>query len=85
MTTGRRYGGPEALTAGLVDSAVSAAEVLTEAIELVRHLAGKDAETLVAIKATMYATGSRPSPCRAAVSRSCTRTRTRALPECARH
>ena len=56
MTTGRRYGGPEALTAGLVDSAVSDAEVLTEAIELVRPLAGKDARTLGAIKATMYAT-----------------------------
>ena len=56
MTTGRRYGGPEALTAGLVDAAVSDAEVLTEAIELVRPLAGKDAETLGAIKATMYAT-----------------------------
>jgi enoyl-CoA hydratase/carnithine racemase len=55
MTTGRRYGGPEASTAGLVDLAVPEAEVLTRAIELVRPLAGKDPGTLGAIKATMYA------------------------------
>jgi enoyl-CoA hydratase/carnithine racemase len=55
MTTGRRYGGPEALTAGLVDLAVPEGEVLTQAIELVRPLAGKDPSTLGAIKATMYA------------------------------
>lgn len=55
MTTGRRYGGPEAFTAGLVDLAVPEAEVLTRAIELVRPLAGKDPGTLGAIKATMYA------------------------------
>lgn len=55
MTTGRRYGGPEALTAGLVDLAVSEAEVLPQAIELVRPMAGKDPHTLGAIKATMYA------------------------------
>jgi Enoyl-CoA hydratase/isomerase len=34
MTTGRRYGGPEALGAGLVDLAVPDAEVLTKAIEI---------------------------------------------------
>jgi enoyl-CoA hydratase/carnithine racemase len=55
MTTGRRYGGPEALAAGLVDLAVPEADVLTQAIELVRPLAGKDPGTLGAIKATMYA------------------------------
>ena len=55
MTTGRRYGGPEALTAGLVDLAVPEAEVLPQAIELMRPLAGKDSDTLGAIKATMYA------------------------------
>jgi Delta3-Delta2-enoyl-CoA isomerase len=56
MTTGRRYGGPEALAAGLVDLAVSEAEVVTNAIDLVRPLASKDPDTLGAIKATMYAT-----------------------------
>jgi enoyl-CoA hydratase/carnithine racemase len=55
MTTGRRYGGQEALTAGLVDLAVPEAEVVTRAIDLVRPLAGKDPGTLGAIKATMYA------------------------------
>ena len=55
MTTGRRYGGPEALAAGLVDLAVPDAEVLTKAMELIRPLAGKDPGTLGAIKATMYA------------------------------
>jgi enoyl-CoA hydratase/carnithine racemase len=55
MTTGRRYGGPEAFAAGLVDLAVPDAEVLTTAIELVRPLAAKDPGTLGAIKATMYA------------------------------
>ena len=55
MTTGRRYGGPEALAAGLVDLAVPEAKVLTNAIDLVRPLADKDPGTLGAIKATMYA------------------------------
>jgi enoyl-CoA hydratase/carnithine racemase len=55
MTTGRRYGGPDALAAGLVDLAVPDVEVLTKAIELVRPLAEKDPGTLGAIKATMYA------------------------------
>jgi enoyl-CoA hydratase/carnithine racemase len=41
--------------ARLVDLAVPEAEVLTQAIELVRPLAGKDPGTLGAIKATMYA------------------------------
>jgi enoyl-CoA hydratase/carnithine racemase len=55
MTTGRRFSGPEALTARLVDLAVPEAEVLPKAIELVRPLAGKNPGTLGAIKATMYA------------------------------
>jgi enoyl-CoA hydratase/carnithine racemase len=55
MTTGRRYGGTEAPSSGLVDLAVPEADVLTQAIELVRPPAGKDPATLGAIKATMYA------------------------------
>jgi enoyl-CoA hydratase/carnithine racemase len=55
MTTGRRYGGQEALAAGLIDLAVPEAEVVPQAIDLVRPLAGKDPGTLGAIKATMYA------------------------------
>ena len=45
----------EALAAGLVDLAVPEAEVVTQAIELVGPLAGKDPGTLGAIKATMFA------------------------------
>ena len=55
MTTGRRYGGAEAQSAGLVDLAAPEAEVATQAIELVRPLAAKDPATLGSIKATMYA------------------------------
>jgi Delta3-Delta2-enoyl-CoA isomerase len=55
MTTGRRYGGAEAQSAGLVDLAAPEAEVATQAIELVRPLAAKDPATLGTIKATMYA------------------------------
>ena len=55
MTTGRQYGGNEAPAAGLVDLAAPEAEVVTQAIDLVRPLAGKDPGTLGAIKATMYA------------------------------
>jgi enoyl-CoA hydratase/carnithine racemase len=54
MTTGRRYGGGEAATAGLVDAAVEAAQVLTTAVERVRPLAGKTPATLGAIKTGMY-------------------------------
>jgi enoyl-CoA hydratase/carnithine racemase len=73
MTTGRRYGGTEALSAGLVDLAVPQADVLTQSIELVRPLAGKDPATLDAIKATMYVAAitalhqARRSRCRDAV------------------
>jgi enoyl-CoA hydratase/carnithine racemase len=55
MTTGRRYGGQDALVAGLVDLAVPETEVVTQAIDRVRPWAGKDPGTLGAIKATRYA------------------------------
>lgn len=54
MTTGARLGGPEALAAGIVDGVASEAGVLDAAIAKVAHLTGKHAETLGAIKATMY-------------------------------
>jgi enoyl-CoA hydratase/carnithine racemase len=55
MTTGRRFGGPDALAAGLVD-AVGGIESLPEvAARLVRDLAGKDRGTLGRIKSTMFA------------------------------
>ncbi len=55
MTTGRRYGGEDALAAAIVTEAVAADEVLARAVELVRPVAGKDAATLGTIKQRMYA------------------------------
>ena len=54
MTTGRRYGGSDALVAGIVDEAVEQERVLPAAVERARPLAGKAGETLGAIKAQMY-------------------------------
>ncbi|MEY7972000.1 enoyl-CoA hydratase/isomerase family protein [Saccharomonospora xinjiangensis] len=56
MTTARRFGGPEAEHAGLVDAVVAESELLDTACERVRALAGKDKGTLGAIKNTMFAT-----------------------------
>ncbi|MFE0024318.1 enoyl-CoA hydratase-related protein [Amycolatopsis sp. NPDC059021] len=55
MTTGRRFGGPEARELGLVDAIAEAAELVQTATERVRALAGKDRGTLAAIKSTMFA------------------------------
>ena len=55
MTTGRRYPGPEACQAGLVDGCASLEELPTRAAALVSDLAGKDRKTLGEIKATMFA------------------------------
>ena len=56
MTTGRRYGGADALAAGVVDLAVPEAEVRSQAVDRARAIGGKDAPTLRQIKAHMYAT-----------------------------
>jgi enoyl-CoA hydratase/carnithine racemase len=55
MTTGRRYGGPDAVAAGIVQEAVAESEVLAAAVERARPLAGKAGPTLGAIKEQMYA------------------------------
>ena len=55
MVTGRRYGGTDALAAGLVDAAVAEDAVRDTALELARGLTGKAGDTLGAIKARMYA------------------------------
>jgi Delta3-Delta2-enoyl-CoA isomerase len=55
MTTGRRYGGEDALAAGIVTAAVDQQDVLAHAVEVVRPLAGKDASTLGVIKQRMWA------------------------------
>ncbi|MGY0390537.1 enoyl-CoA hydratase-related protein [Nocardioides sp. WG-D5] len=56
MTTGRRFPGPDALAAGIVDGTAPETELLEQAIARVAPLAGKPAETLGTIKSTMYAT-----------------------------
>jgi enoyl-CoA hydratase/carnithine racemase len=55
MTTGRRYGGTDAATAGIVARAVPEDEVLAAAIEIARPLAAKAGPTLGTIKARMFA------------------------------
>ena len=54
MTTGRRFGGPEAREYGIVDATAAEADVTTAAVDLLRPLQGKDRGTLGAIKATMF-------------------------------
>jgi enoyl-CoA hydratase/carnithine racemase len=54
MTTGRRYGGLDAQTAGIVDHAVEQERVLPQAIELAAALAAKDPATMGAIKRRLY-------------------------------
>ncbi|MGW0160333.1 enoyl-CoA hydratase-related protein [Mycobacterium sp. NPDC003323] len=54
MTTGRRFGGQDALAYGIVDATAAEGAVTDTALELVRPLAGKDPGTLGAIKTTMF-------------------------------
>jgi len=55
MTTGRRYGGGEALEAGIVDAVAHEDDVLSSALEMAGPLAAKAGPTLGIIKARMYA------------------------------
>lgn len=55
MITGRRFGGTDALEAGIVDAVAHADDVLSSAIEMARPLAGKAGPTLGTIKTRMYA------------------------------
>jgi enoyl-CoA hydratase/carnithine racemase len=54
MTTARRYGGGDALTAGIVDHAVAEDAVRSTALELAAAQAGKAGTTLATIKTRMY-------------------------------
>jgi Delta3-Delta2-enoyl-CoA isomerase len=54
MTMGRRYGGADALSAGIVQGTASEDEVLSQAVAQAAALAGKDAKTLGRIKERMY-------------------------------
>jgi enoyl-CoA hydratase/carnithine racemase len=55
MTTGRRYGGSDALVDGIVDATAGDGEVVKLAVERAAALASKAAPVLGAIKKTMYA------------------------------
>jgi len=55
MTTGRRFGGDEAVSLGLVDAVAAEGAVTPAAVDLLRPLDGKDPGTLGAIKQTMFA------------------------------
>jgi Delta3-Delta2-enoyl-CoA isomerase len=55
MTTGRRYGGTDALAVDIVDAVAHEDDVLSSAIEMARPLAGKAGPTLGIIKSRMYA------------------------------
>jgi enoyl-CoA hydratase/carnithine racemase len=54
MTTGRRYGGPDALAAGIVDAVADEGKVLEAALDLARPLVGKASPILGQIKADIY-------------------------------
>ncbi|GAB3389128.1 enoyl-CoA hydratase/isomerase family protein [Amycolatopsis echigonensis] len=54
MTTGGRFGGPQAKALGLVDATAALEDLRTAAIDRVAPLAGKDRGTLGAIKSTMF-------------------------------
>ncbi len=55
LTTGRRYGGSEALARGLVDAVAPDGEVLSRAVDTARQLAGTRGRTLGEIKHSLYA------------------------------
>lgn len=55
MTTGRRYGGEQALAAGIVDAVAAENQVLTAAVDLARPLAGKSNPVRGQIKEALYA------------------------------
>jgi enoyl-CoA hydratase/carnithine racemase len=56
MTTGRRFGGSEAVEFGIVDATAGEGKVAAAAVDLLRPLSGKDPGTLGAIKQTMFRT-----------------------------
>ncbi len=54
MLTGRRYGGPDAVAAEIVDEAVAEDQVVNRAIERAGAVAGKPAHAVTAIKKRLY-------------------------------
>jgi enoyl-CoA hydratase/carnithine racemase len=54
MVSARRYGGEDALAAGIVSATASEEAVLADAVALAAAQAGKDGTTLATIKSRMY-------------------------------
>ena len=54
LVTGRRYGGPEALAAGIVQQVAGEQDVLPQAVKIAADLAGKDRRTLAEHKRLLY-------------------------------
>ncbi|GAB3023183.1 enoyl-CoA hydratase-related protein [Mycobacterium bourgelatii] len=54
MTTGRRFGGVDAASIGIVDATAAEGAVTAAAVDLLRPLGAKDQGTLGAIKQTMF-------------------------------
>jgi enoyl-CoA hydratase/carnithine racemase len=54
MTTGRRFGGDDAASLGLVDAVAAEGAVTPAAVDMLRPLDGKDPGTLGSIKQTMF-------------------------------
>lgn len=54
VLTGRRYGGPDAAAAGIVDEAAPQAEVLARAVERARALAVKDRSAYATLKRNLH-------------------------------
>jgi len=54
MTTGRRFGGDDAASLGIVDSVAGEDAVTAAAVDILRPLDGKDPGTLGAVKQTMF-------------------------------
>lgn len=54
MTTGRRFGGPDAQAYGLVDATATEGSVTGAATDVLRPLGGKDPGTIGAIKQVMF-------------------------------
>jgi len=59
MTTGRRFGGDDAVSLGLVDAVAAGDAVTAAAVDLLRPLDGKDPGTLGAIKQAMFGAAAR--------------------------
>ena len=56
MTTGRRFGGSDAVAIGIVDATATEGELTAAAVDLLTTLGAKDPATLGAIKTTMFGT-----------------------------